>query len=59
MFDQLGRPGGSGFKYISQQEIAAYCANYGVRFTPWELDTLRALDNVAATISAKHKQAQK
>lgn len=59
MFNTLGRPSnGSGFSYISQQEIAAYMANYGIRFTVWELETLRVLDNVAAHIAAKHQQSK-
>ncbi|HYF17689.1 MAG TPA: hypothetical protein VEA40_07440 [Ramlibacter sp.] len=31
---------------ISQQDIAAWMSNYGVRLNPWELDTLLWLDTV-------------
>lgn len=36
-------PGGMGPAAISNQEIAAWCGLSGVRLTPWEAKTLRAL----------------
>lgn len=39
------RPGGAG---IPASEIVAWQALHGVRFTPWEVDTLEALDRACA-----------
>ena len=59
-FNAMGSPASGGaFVYLTQQEIAAYCSNYGTRFTPWELDMIRTFDRIAASIAEKHKQAQK
>ena len=60
-FNSLGNPsaaGAGGFTPISQQELAAWQSNYGVHFTPWELDSIRTLDRLAAHMSALHRQAQ-
>jgi hypothetical protein len=54
LFCSLGRANGG----LSQQEIAAWQANYGACLTGWELDTLRAIDNVAVQAEAAHKASQ-
>lgn len=56
VFNEMGCPSGD-FAFISQQEIAAWQTNHRIRLTGWELGTLRALDNIAAEIAAKHKKA--
>lgn len=59
-FNAMGHPAhDAGFVYLTQQEIAAYCTNYRVRFTPFELDMIRTLDRLAATVSARYQPAKK
>ena len=59
-FNELGRPGSdSGFNYISQQEIQSWQANHKVRLTSWEIDTLLALDRVAAAAYIQHQSTKK
>lgn len=47
------RPSGMGVSAIPPSEILAWCSLYRVRLTPWEIETLQAMDR--ATIS-KHQQ---
>lgn len=54
----MGRSTGQGFNFISQQEFAAWQSNYRTRLTAWEIDTLRALDSVAAQVAARNQQAK-
>jgi hypothetical protein len=56
IFNSLGRASGQGSSYITQQEIAAWQQNYRTRLTVWEIDTLRAIDNVAAQAASKRTQ---
>jgi hypothetical protein len=56
-YAQIGRsrPAGFGAAPISQQEIEAWQRNYGVRLTPWELDTLIEIDNAFMGVLKKKK----
>ena len=54
IFNGLGRSGGR----ISQQEYAAWQGNYRTRLTGWEIDTLRAIDQVAAQVGARNQQVK-
>lgn len=47
VFNTLGRP-------VTQQEIAAWQTNHRVRLSSWEIDTLLAIDQVAAEVSKTH-----
>lgn len=47
-FNTLARP-------ITQQEIAAWQANHASRLSAWEIDTLYALDRIAAEIAFQHQ----
>ena len=53
----IGRSRGAGMgpAHISQQEIGWFQRNYGVRFTPWELDTLIEIDAVFLSKIVKKK----
>ena len=56
VFMQLGRAaGGAGLSPLTQSELQAWQANYGTRLTGWEIDTLFAMDNVAAQVRAQHQ----
>ncbi len=57
VFNSLGRAGGSGLTPITQQEVQAWQANHSTRLRSWEVDTLFALDQLAATVAAQHRQA--
>ncbi len=58
IFQSLGRaPSMSGISPISQQEIAAWQSNHGVRLTPWELDMLSEWDQLV--ISGAHQKDPK
>lgn len=41
------RPPGMAPSPILESEIAAYCTNRRIRFQMWELDVIRALDQIA------------
>ena len=57
IFNSLGRASSQGFEGISQAEIAAWQSNHRARLTSWELETLKALDHVAA-LAAAHQRRQ-
>lgn len=54
---QVGRSrqGGFGVTALSLQEIEAWQRLYGVRLTPWELDTIIELDAVFVRRASKKK----
>jgi hypothetical protein len=56
-FCQIGRsrPAGMGAAAISQAEIRHWQDNYGVRLTPWELDTLIEIDAAFMAVAGKKK----
>lgn len=47
------RASGMGLSPISLADIEAWCRLSGITLTPWELDTLLALDAAALTEAAK------
>lgn len=51
-FGQLSaaRPAGMGMSAIPPTEIDAWQRLYGLRLTPWELDTLTAMDGAAMSV---------
>lgn len=54
IFNSLGRASGmSGMSAISQQEIAAWQQNHGIKLTPWELEMIAMFDQIALEASAK------
>lgn len=56
-FSQLNRSRSGGFSgpsAISPQDTLAWCQLHGIRFTPWELDTLSDMD--AALLRASEKE---
>ena len=59
VFRTLGRThGGDALAPLLQTELQAWQANHGVWLSSWEIDTLYALDNVAAQVRAQHKNEQ-
>lgn len=47
-----------GASAIPQSEIRAWMDNHGVELTPWEIETLQALDQAAlAAIAEQQKRA--
>ena len=62
VFRTLGRghsssgAGGSGLAPLTQTEVQAWQANHRTRLSSWEVDTLFALDNLAAQARARHTQ---
>lgn len=53
-----GRPAGlGGAGPIPPSEVQAWAGLYGVRFTVWELDTLRAMDDAALGVMAEQRRA--
>jgi len=59
-FVDLGsaRPAGMGASAIPPSEIAAWQALHGVRFSPWELDTLAGMDRAALSAIAEQQGAK-
>lgn len=43
----------SGLAAISQQEIAAWQANHGIRLTLWELEMIETFDRIARDVVSK------
>ena len=56
IFNSLGRTGSQGASHISQQELLAWQTNYRTRLTAWEIDTLKAIDDVAAKAVTRNQQ---
>lgn len=52
------RPSGFGAAAIAPSEVVAWCALHGVRLTPWEVDTLAAVDRAVVAVMNK-QQAEK
>lgn len=62
VFLELGncRPSGfGGMSAVPQTEIQAWQANHGVRLTPWELETLAAMDRAAINAHAASQPGPK
>lgn len=54
IFNSLGRPPSmGGLAAISQQEIAAWQANHGIRLTLWELEMIETFDRIAREVVNK------
>lgn len=57
-FAQLSRMRSSGFSgpsAISPQDMLAWCQLHGIRFTPWELDTLADMDSALMRCTQEQK----
>lgn len=50
------RPSGMGASAIPPSEIVAWQQLHGVRLTPWEVDTLRAMDQAALGVAAENNK---
>lgn len=55
----VGRRSGWGASPLTFVDIEAWCRLQGVRLTPWELDTLLALDAKTLQLAAAHQRAKK
>lgn len=51
-------PGFSGFAPLSISEVQSYACIYGVEFTPWELDTMWAIDRKVREVLAPDTKEQ-
>lgn len=49
---------GMAFGAITNAEVDCYCRLYGLTFTPWELDTIRALDAEWLTANAERQKQE-
>lgn len=50
------RPSGMGASAIPPSEIVAWQQLHGVRLTPWEADTLQAMDRAVLALSNERKE---
>jgi hypothetical protein len=50
------RPSGMGASGIPSSELLAWQQLHGVRLSPWEVDTLRAMDQAALAVAAENNK---
>lgn len=55
IYSTMGRPDGSNFVYLTQQEIAFWQINNGVKLTPWELTCIQTLDTLAGSVHKRFR----